>query len=122
MGDDGFKIRNTEGVYFLSFATVGWVDVFTRSCSSDVVVNMLKSVVACQWLCFRLRTVPLYQNGFTKITIFLASAILQIVLIIPLLARTCSSCLQLFSFTPYLSQSHIPLLALSFQNELKVLE
>ena len=41
MGEGGYKIRNTEGIYFLSFATVGWIDVFTRSCYSDIVVNSL---------------------------------------------------------------------------------
>lgn len=46
MGEGGYKIRNPEGIYFLSFATVGWVDVFTRSCYSDVVVNSLNYCIA----------------------------------------------------------------------------
>jgi len=46
MGKGGYKIRNPDGVYFLSFATVGWVDVFTRSCYSNIVVNSLNYCIA----------------------------------------------------------------------------
>ena len=28
--DDGYKIRNKEGIHFITFAVVEWVDVFTR--------------------------------------------------------------------------------------------
>jgi len=25
-----YKFKNPEGLYFISFATVGWIDVFTK--------------------------------------------------------------------------------------------
>lgn len=40
--DDGYKIRNKEGVHFITFAVVGWVDVFTRREYRDIVVDSLK--------------------------------------------------------------------------------
>ncbi len=30
MSDGGYKIRNKEGIHFITFAVVEWVDVFTR--------------------------------------------------------------------------------------------
>ena len=30
MSDGGYKIRNKEGIHFISFAVVEWDDVFTR--------------------------------------------------------------------------------------------
>ena len=29
MGDGGYKIRDKEGVHFVTFAVLEWVDVFT---------------------------------------------------------------------------------------------
>ena len=37
-----YKFKNPEGIYFISFATVSWVDVFTRSIYKDIVVESLK--------------------------------------------------------------------------------
>ena len=42
MSKAGYKIRNTEGVHFISFAVVEWVDVFTRQQYRDIVVDSLK--------------------------------------------------------------------------------
>ena len=39
---DKYKIRDERQVYFLSFATVNWVDVFTRRQYCDIVVNSLR--------------------------------------------------------------------------------
>jgi putative transposase len=36
-----YKIRNQEKLYFLSFATVNWVDVFVRLVYKDIVVGSL---------------------------------------------------------------------------------
>ena len=36
------RIQNPEGLYFITFATVGWVDVFTRSRYIDIVLESLK--------------------------------------------------------------------------------
>ena len=33
---------NTDATYFLTFTVVGWIDVFTRSRYSDIVINSLK--------------------------------------------------------------------------------
>ncbi len=30
MSEGGYKIRNKEGIHFVTFAVVGWIDVFTR--------------------------------------------------------------------------------------------
>jgi REP element-mobilizing transposase RayT len=35
-------MHNPEGMYFLSFATVGWIDVFTRPLYKDIIVESLK--------------------------------------------------------------------------------
>ena len=37
-----YKIRDQEKLHFLSFATVEWVDVFTRTMYKDVIVDSLK--------------------------------------------------------------------------------
>ena len=36
-----YKIHNKEGIYFISFATVGWIDVFTKKEYKDIVVESL---------------------------------------------------------------------------------
>ncbi len=45
MSEGGYKIRNAEGIYFLSFAVVGWVDVFSRQQYRD---ELLESLKFCQ--------------------------------------------------------------------------
>ena len=45
MGDGGYKIRNKEGVHFITFAVVQWVDVFTRQTYRDI---LLESIRHCQ--------------------------------------------------------------------------
>lgn len=45
MGDGGYKIRNKEGVHFITFAVVEWVDVFTRKEYRDI---LLDSIRHCQ--------------------------------------------------------------------------
>ena len=42
MSEDGYKIRNKAEVYFLSFAVVQWIDVFTRKEYRDILINSLK--------------------------------------------------------------------------------
>ena len=37
-----YKIRNQESLHFLSFATVEWVDVFTRLIYKEVIIESLK--------------------------------------------------------------------------------
>jgi len=37
-----YKFHNPEGVYFVSFAVQGWVDVFTRNEYKDILVDNLK--------------------------------------------------------------------------------
>ena len=37
-----YKFRNPDGVYFVSFAVQGWVDVFTRNEYRDIVTDNLK--------------------------------------------------------------------------------
>ena len=40
-----YKFTNPEGLYFISFATVGWIDVFTRREYKDILVD---SLIYCQ--------------------------------------------------------------------------
>jgi hypothetical protein len=36
-----YKFHNPEGIYFVSFAVVGWLDVFTRNEYKDLVIESL---------------------------------------------------------------------------------
>ena len=36
-----YKFGNPEGIYFISFATVGWIDVFTRREYKDILIDSL---------------------------------------------------------------------------------
>src|SRR3954463_2880926 len=42
MKDDGYKIRDEYGVYYITFADVEWVDVFSRRMYADIVIDSLK--------------------------------------------------------------------------------
>ena len=42
MSTGGYKIRNKEGIHFVSFAVVEWVDVFTRKEYKDILIESLK--------------------------------------------------------------------------------
>jgi putative transposase len=37
-----YKIRDPEKLYFLTFAVVAWVDVFTRKEYKDILIDSLK--------------------------------------------------------------------------------
>ena len=39
-----YKFRNPEGLYFITFATVNWIDVFTRNIYKDI---LIKSIHYC---------------------------------------------------------------------------
>ena len=45
MSIGGYKIRNKEAAYFISFAVVEWIDVFTRKIYRDI---LLDSIRHCQ--------------------------------------------------------------------------
>ena len=40
-----YKFNNPEGIYFVSFAVVGWIDVFTRQVYRDL---FLESLIYCR--------------------------------------------------------------------------
>nr|MBC7614363.1 hypothetical protein [Pseudopedobacter sp.] len=40
-----YKFNNNAGIYFVSFAIVGWIDVFTRQVYSDL---FLESLTYCR--------------------------------------------------------------------------
>lgn len=42
MSEGGYKIRDPEGVHFITFAVVEWVDVFTRREYRDIVIDSLR--------------------------------------------------------------------------------
>lgn len=44
MSDGGYKIRDKEGVHFVTFAVVEWVDVFTRKEYRDILLDSRRSV------------------------------------------------------------------------------
>lgn len=46
MSDTGYKIRNKEGIHFITFAVVQWIDVFTRKEYREV---LLDSIRYCQY-------------------------------------------------------------------------
>ncbi len=37
-----YKIEDQLGVYFITFTVVGWMDLFTRSCYNDCIIDALK--------------------------------------------------------------------------------
>ena len=37
-----YRIKDEQGLYYLTFATVGWVDIFTRKRYKDIVVDSLE--------------------------------------------------------------------------------
>jgi REP element-mobilizing transposase RayT len=39
---DGYKIRDQHATHFLTFTVVGWIDIFSRQCYRDVIVDCLK--------------------------------------------------------------------------------
>ena len=41
-GFTSYKIEDQEALYFLTFSTVGWVDLFTRRKYKDVLIESLK--------------------------------------------------------------------------------
>ena len=41
MSDSGYKIFDQEGLYFITFSVIEWVDVFTRAAFADIVVESL---------------------------------------------------------------------------------
>ena len=42
MSEGGYKIRNQEGIHFITFAVVEWVNVLTRKGYRDIVADSLK--------------------------------------------------------------------------------
>ncbi len=42
MSDGGYKIKNKEGIHFITFAVVEWVDVFTRKQYRDILVDSIR--------------------------------------------------------------------------------
>jgi len=37
-----YKFKNPEGVYFVSFAVVEWIDIFTRNEYKDILLDSLR--------------------------------------------------------------------------------
>ena len=46
MGRGGYRITNQQGIHFVTFTTVGWVDVFTRKECKDIIIEALKYSIA----------------------------------------------------------------------------
>ena len=51
-----YKFHKSDGIYFVSFSTVNWIDVFTRNIYKDIVVESInycienKSLVVYAWV------------------------------------------------------------------------
>jgi putative transposase len=41
-GTTSYRIKNEEGLYYLTMTTVEWIDVFTRKSYKDIIVESLK--------------------------------------------------------------------------------
>ncbi len=39
----GYKITESEGLYYLAFQIVGWVDIFTRKIYREIVIESSQS-------------------------------------------------------------------------------
>lgn len=39
---DGYKIRDQDAYHFLTFTVVGWIDIFSRQCYRDIIINSFK--------------------------------------------------------------------------------
>jgi len=46
MADSGCKITNQYGMYCLTFKVVGWIDVFTRKETKQIIIDSLKYCIA----------------------------------------------------------------------------
>lgn len=42
MSVGGYKIRDQHGMYYLTFTVIDWIDVFTRKCYKDTVLDSLE--------------------------------------------------------------------------------
>lgn len=60
MAQAGYKIRNPEGIYFLSCAVVQWIDVFTRLLFADLVVESMNFCVEKSWFGLGAVALPLF--------------------------------------------------------------
>ena len=45
-----YKFHNPEGIYFVSFAVVGWLDVFTRNEYKDLIIESLTFCQKNKWM------------------------------------------------------------------------
>jgi len=38
----GYKIEDQEGLYYVTLQIVGWIDIFTRKCYKDIIIESLR--------------------------------------------------------------------------------
>jgi hypothetical protein len=41
----GYQINDQEGLYYLTFQIVDWIDVFTRQVYRDIIIDSLKYAI-----------------------------------------------------------------------------
>lgn len=41
-GTTSYRIQDQQGLYYITFSTIGWVDIFTRKRYKDIIVESLK--------------------------------------------------------------------------------
>ena len=44
-----YKFHKPEGIYFVSFATVNWIDVFSRRLYKDILVESINYCISPRW-------------------------------------------------------------------------
>ena len=74
MKDDGYKIRDEYGVYYITFAVVEWVDVFSRKLYTDIVLDSLKFCIENKQLklfawCIMSNHVPQLSVEFVELSL-----------------------------------------------------
>jgi len=42
MARTGYIIHDQQGIYYMTFTVVGWIDVFSRQCYRDIVIESFK--------------------------------------------------------------------------------
>ena len=72
---DQYKATDPEGIYFLTFTIVDWVDIFTRQSYKDIVIDSLKYCQSRKGLklfayCLMTNHIHLIASSTTNIKLF----------------------------------------------------
>ena len=65
----GYKVKNQNGLHFITPTVVGWVDVFTRKRYKDIVIDSLKYCIANKGLtlnCYVIMSNHIHLIGYAR--------------------------------------------------------